>query len=58
MITMGDRNIYFESDGWTTRTVDHKPAAHYEHSVAIHHGKVDILSSFEYIKEVLGDRFI
>ncbi len=58
MITMGDRNIYFERDGWTTRTVDHKPAAHYEHSVAIHHGKVDILSSFEYIKEVLGDRFI
>ncbi len=58
MITMGKKDIYFEEDGWTTRTIDHKPAAHYEHSIAIHNGKADILSSFEYIKEVLGDRFI
>ena len=33
MITMGVRNIYMEQDGWTVRTVDHKPAAHFEHTV-------------------------
>lgn len=58
MITMGNRNIVIERDGWTTRTRDRKPAAHFEHSIAIHHGKPDILSSFDYVKQVLGDRFI
>ncbi len=58
MVNMGSKNIVIERDGWTTRTKDRKPAAHFEHSVAIHHGKPDILSSFDYIKEVLGDRFI
>lgn len=60
MITMGKRDIYFERDGWTTRTVDHKPAAHYEHSVAIRRKgeKADILSGFQYVKEALGDRYI
>lgn len=58
MITLGDRNIVIERDGWTTRTRDRKPAAHFEHSVAIHHGKPDVLSSFKYVKEVLGDRYI
>ncbi len=58
MITLGSHNIVIERDGWTTRTKDRKPAAHFEHSVAIHHGKPDILSSFDYIKDVLGDRFI
>ena len=54
----GSKNIVTEHDGWTTRTRDRKPSAHFEHSIAIHHGKPDILSSFEPIKEVLGERFI
>lgn len=58
MINMGGKNIITERDGWTTRTRDRKPSAHFEHSIAIHHGKPDILSSFEPIKEVLGERFI
>ena len=58
MINMGSKNIITERDGWTTRTRDRKPSAHFEHSIAIHHDKADILSSFEGIKEVLGDRFI
>ena len=58
MIYMGGKNIITERDGWTTRTRDRKPSAHFEHSIAIHHGKADILSSFDGIKEVLGDRFI
>lgn len=58
MINMGSKNIVIERDGWTTRTKDRKPSAHYEHTIAIHHGKPDILSSFEYVEEVLGDRSI
>ena len=58
MINMGSKNIVIERDGWTTRTKDRKPSAHYEHSIAVHNGKPDILSSFDFVQEVLGDRFI
>lgn len=58
MINLGSKNVVTEADGWTCRTKDRKPSAHYEHSIAIHHGKPDILSSFDYVQEVLGDRFI
>lgn len=58
MINLGKRNIVFEKDGWTVRTIDRKPSAHYEHSVAVQRAKADILSGFEYIEEVLGDRAI
>ena len=58
MINMGSKNIVIERDGWTTRTKDRKPSAHYEHTIAIHHGKPDIPSSFQYVEEVLGDRSI
>ena len=58
MVNMGSRNIVIESDGWNCRTRDRKPSAHYEHTVAIHDGQTEILTSFEPIREVLGDRFI
>ena len=58
MVMMGRRNIILENDGWTARTADRKPAAHYELSVCVRNGKADILSTFDYIKQVLGDRFI
>lgn len=58
MICLGRRNLIFEADQWTTRTADRKPAAHYELSVCVRNGKADILSTFDYIKDVLGDRFI
>lgn len=58
MINLGKRNLVFEKDGWTTRTVDRKPSAHFEHSIAIRKGKADILSSFEYLEQVLGSRAI
>lgn len=54
MITMGDRNIYLAPDKWSIKTRDRKPAAHYEHSVAIYKGKVEILSTFEEIERVLN----
>ncbi|MEQ9262152.1 MAG: type I methionyl aminopeptidase [Owenweeksia sp.] len=54
MITMGTHRIKQLSDGWTINTVDGKPAAHFEHDVAIVDGKPDILSTFDYIYEALG----
>jgi methionyl aminopeptidase len=53
MINLGTRQLVFEKDGWTTRTSDRKPSAHFEHSVAVRKGKADILSSFEFIENVL-----
>ena len=50
MINMGSRNIVIERDGWTCRTKDRKPSAHFEHTVAIRGGKAEILSSFEFIE--------
>lgn len=58
MINLGSRNIVIERDGWTCRTRDRKPSAHYEHTVAVIDGEARQLTSFEPIKEVLGDRFI
>lgn len=58
MINLGKRNLVFENDGWTTRTIDKKPSAHFEHSIAIRRGKADILSSFEYIEQILGNKAI
>ena len=58
MINLGSRNIVIERDGWTCRTKDRKPSAHYEHTVAILNDETHILTSFDYIQEALGDRFI
>lgn len=51
MINMGSKNVVFENDGWTVRTKDRKPSAHFEHTIAIRNGKADILSTFEFIQE-------
>jgi methionyl aminopeptidase len=50
MINLGTKNIFHDADGWTIRTEDGKPAAHYEHNVCIQRGKADILSSFAEIE--------
>ena len=58
MINLGSRNIVIEKDGWTCRTKDRKPSAHYEHTIAIQPEGPEILTTFDYIEEALGDRFI
>ncbi len=52
MINMGSKDIYMMPDKWTIRTKDGKPSAHFEHTVAIHNGKTEILSSFEKIEQL------
>lgn len=54
MINLGKRQLTFDKDGWTTRTIDRKISAHFEHSIAVRKGKADILSGFEYVEQVLG----
>lgn len=58
MINLGSKNIVIERDGWQCRTKDRKPSAHYEHTIAIVEGKTEVLTTFDYIAESLGDRFI
>ncbi|RZA03881.1 MAG: type I methionyl aminopeptidase [Sphingobacteriaceae bacterium] len=56
MINAGRAGVKFWDDGWTVSTVDGKPSAHYEHTVAVGKGKADILSSFEYVDNVLKEK--
>ena len=56
MINLGKRDIIVERDGWTTRTRDGKPSAHFENAVAVAKGKADILSDFSIIESVLNQR--
>ena len=53
MITMGNRAVVFERDGWTVRTRDRKPAAHFEFAVAIRKNGPDVLTDFSIIEDSL-----
>jgi methionyl aminopeptidase len=51
MVNLGLREVWYDDDGWTVRTKDGKPAAHYEHNICIRKGSPDILSSFAEVEE-------
>lgn len=51
MVNLGSRNIVQERDGWTIRTSDRKPSAHYEHTVAIFEDRTEVLTTHKYIEE-------
>lgn len=53
MVNLGSRTVVQEKDGWTIRTLDRKPSAHFEHAVAVTSGQAEVLSTFEFIDEVL-----
>ncbi|CDN30997.1 Methionine aminopeptidase [Mucinivorans hirudinis] len=50
MINAGRRNVIFERDGWTVRTADRRPSAHFELCFAMSDVGVDCLSTFKYIE--------
>ena len=54
MINQGTKNIKHFDDGWTIKTADGKPSAHFEHNVALIDGKPKLLSTFKYVNEALG----
>lgn len=56
MVNLGKKAIIQEKDGWTIRTADNLPSAHFEHTIAIGKTKADILSSFDYIEEALNKK--
>jgi methionyl aminopeptidase len=56
MINLGKAPIFQDNDGWTIRTKDGKVSAHFEHTIAVKKGKADILSSFEFVEEVLNKK--
>ncbi|MDR2469395.1 MAG: type I methionyl aminopeptidase [Tannerella sp.] len=54
MINMGTKNVTFGSDGWTVRTKDRKYSAHFEHCIAIRPEGPMILSTFDYVENIVG----
>ena len=54
MINMGTEKVITLKDQWTIVTADGKPSAHFEHDIAIVDGKAEILSTFDYIYDVIG----
>jgi methionyl aminopeptidase len=55
MINYGKKGVVQESDGWTIRTKDKLPSAHFEHAVVIRKEKPEVLSSFEEIEQVINN---
>jgi len=54
MINSGKKETMQMKDGWTIKTVDGKPSAHFEYAVAVDKGKADVLTTFEFIEKVLN----
>lgn len=53
MVNLGTKSVVQEKDGWTIRTKDLKPSAHFEHTIVVRKDKAEILTSFEYIEKAL-----
>jgi methionyl aminopeptidase len=51
MINQGTKSVVQERDGWTIRTADKKPSAHFEHMVAVHKDRTEVLTTHQYIEE-------
>ncbi|MDR3046408.1 MAG: type I methionyl aminopeptidase, partial [Bacteroidales bacterium] len=55
-ITNRSPKIYMESDQWTIRTKDGQPAVHFEHQIAITKKGTEVLSTYEFVEEVLKEK--
>ncbi|NNF04661.1 MAG: type I methionyl aminopeptidase [Rhodothermales bacterium] len=53
MINRGTATVRTEDDGWTIRTADALPSAHYEHMVVVRPGEAEVLTTFRYIEDAL-----
>lgn len=54
MINLGKKAIVFENDGWTVRTADGLPSAHFEHQVVVRENQAEVLSTYEYIEQIIN----
>lgn len=53
MVNFGSSNVGLAEDDWTILTVDRKPSAHFEHTVAVGENGVEVLTSFDVIEEIV-----
>lgn len=44
MVNAGTFKVEVDPDGWTVRTADGKPSAHFEHTIAVRQGEPEILT--------------
>jgi methionyl aminopeptidase len=51
MVNLGSKNVVQEDDGWTIRTSDRQPSAHFEHTVAIFKEGTEVLTTHKFIEE-------
>jgi methionyl aminopeptidase len=56
MINLGKHKVYQMRDGWTIKTDDGSPSAHFEHDIVVRKGKAEILSTFDFIDEILKNK--
>jgi methionyl aminopeptidase len=56
MINAGRKETIQMNDGWTVKTADGRASAHFEYAVAVDRGKADVLTTFEYIDQVLNKK--
>jgi methionyl aminopeptidase len=54
MINAGKKETVQMRDGWTIKTADGKPSAHFEYAVAVDKGKADVLTTYKFIEKVLN----
>jgi methionyl aminopeptidase len=54
MINSGKKETIQMRDGWTIKTTDGKPSAHFEYAVAVDKGKAEVLTTYEFIEKVLN----
>jgi methionyl aminopeptidase len=59
MINAGTRKIFQQDDGWTIRTYDGRPSAHFEHTIVVGFEGPEILSTFKFVEEeTRNNRFL
>jgi methionyl aminopeptidase len=56
MINLGKRHVRQQEDGWTIVTADGTPSAHYEHNIVVRNDEAEVLSTHEWIEEVLREK--
>ena len=54
MINFGRKNVVQNKDGWTIRTADGKPSAHFEHQIVVRKNEAEVISTFKFIEEVVN----
>ncbi|MBQ3742942.1 MAG: type I methionyl aminopeptidase [Bacteroidales bacterium] len=50
MVNAGRKEVYLDENGWAVHTADGAPSAHFEKTVAVRHGKAEVLTTYEFIE--------